>query len=173
MARLNSVDPRNSNLAPGAVRIVGGQLVEADGTAAGTYTFDVKIPAYAVILDVIVHNEALWTAGTAANLIVGLYGDSDNSVGTVIDADEIFTSASLKATDLTAGQSLAFARVGGVAGGMLSEGSSSHYLDIVDTVDRWIRFSVTPTGTVGDAGITYVYVVYGVPEIDASDFAAT
>lgn len=173
MARLNSVDPRASNLSPNAVRIVGAQLVEADGAAAGTYRAAIKIPAYAVILDVIVHNEALWDAGTSADMVVGLYGDTNNAVGTVIDADEIFTSCSLKATDLTAGQSLSLLRPGGVAGGFITEGSSTHWLNAVDAVDRWIVADVTTVGTVGTAGITYVYVIYGVPEMDATTFTAT
>ena len=99
--------------------------------------------------------------------------DSDGVIDTVIDADEIFTAASVKATDLTAGQSISFLRAGGVAGGFISEGSSSHWLDAMDVVDRWIRAEVTTVGTVGTAGKTYVYVVYAIPEMDAGTFDAT
>lgn len=173
MARVNSLDPRAPNLNPNAVRIAGAQIIEADGSAPGTYRAAIKLPAYAVLLDVIIHNEALWDAGTAAAMVVGLYEDSDGAVGSAIDADEIFTSASLKATDLTAGQSISFLRPGGVAGGFITEGSSSHWLDAMDTSDRWVVADVTTTGTVGTAGKTYMYVLYGVPEMDSATFTAT
>lgn len=173
MARINTVDWRAPTLSPSAVRVVGGQLLEADGTAAGTYNFDVFVPAYAVILDVVIHNEALWTAGTSANLVCGLYSDDSGTISTVIDADEIYTSTSLKATDLTAGQSISFLRAGGVGGGFTTEGTSTHWLDATDSADRWIRTSVTTVGTVGTAGKTYVYVIYALPEMDATTFTAT
>lgn len=173
MARIQSLDPRNPTLGPGAVRVVGGQILEADGSAAGVYTFDVKIPAFAFIADVVVHNETVWDAGTDADLIVGLYADSSGAVGAAIDADEIFTSCSLKATDLTAGQSISLLHAGGVEGGFISEGTSTHWLDAVDEADRWIRFSVTTTGTVGSAGETYVYVIYAIPEMDVATFTAS
>ena len=170
MARINAVDPRAPNLNPNALRVAGVQIEESDGSAAGVYRGAVKVPAYAVILDVIVHNEAVWDAGTDADMVVGLYSDSSGAIGAVIDADEIYTSCSLKATDLTAGQSLSFLRPGGVAGGLITEGTSSHWLDAVDAADRWIVADVTTTGTVGSAGKTYIYVVYGVPEMDSATF---
>ena len=173
MARINSVDPRAPNLNPNAVRVAGVQIEESDGTAAGVYRGSVKVPAYAVILDVIVHNEAVWDAGTSATLVVGLYQDDSNAIGTVIDADEIFTATNVKATDLTAGQSISFLRPGGVAGGMITEGTSTHYLDVVDAADRWIVADITTVGTAGTAGKTYIYVVYGVPEMDSATFTAS
>lgn len=175
MARLNSVDPRNSNLAPGAVRVVGGQIIEADGSAAGVYNFDVKLPAYAVLMDVQVVNVVAWTAGTDADFVCGFYEDSDGAIGDVIDADEIWLSTSLKATDLTVGQGLNFNydSQGGVAGGFLSEGTNTHSLDAAETSDRWIRSTVTTTGTVGTAGVTLIYVVYALPEMDSATFTAS
>jgi hypothetical protein len=133
----------------------------------------VKVPAYAVVKDVIVHNEALWTAGTSATLNVGLYGDTDGAVGTVIDADAIFAAVDLKATDLTAGQSISFLRAGGVGGALTTEGTSTHWLNAVETTDRWVVADVVTVGTVGTAGKTYIYVEYGVPEMDAATFTAT
>lgn len=173
MANINNLDPRAPNLNPNAVRVAGAQILEADGSAAGVYTADIVIPAYAILLDVIVHNEAVWTAGTDADMVVGLYESSGGTIGDVIDADEIFTSCSLKATDLTAGQSISFLRAGGVGGGMLTEGTSTHWLDAMDASERQVRVSVTTTGTVGDAGKTYVYVLYAVPEMDAATFTAS
>jgi hypothetical protein len=173
MVRVQALDPRNPTLGPGAVRVAGAQILEADGSAAGTYRAAIKIPAYALLKDVVIHNEAVWDAGTDADMVVGLYGDSDGAVGTVIDADEIFTSTSLKATDLTAGQSISFLRPGGVSGGFLSEGTNTHFLDAMDVVDRWVVVDVTTTGTVGSAGKTYVFVEYAVPEMDVATFTAT
>ena len=176
MARLNSVDPRNANLAPGAVRVVGGQLIESDGPAAGVYTFDVKLPAYAVLLDVVIHNEALWTADTSATLETGFYSvDSDTgAISTAIDADDIYAAVNLKATDLVAGAALSFAWGGGVEGDLQGVVATQDFLtDAVDVVDRFIRTKVTTVGTVGTAGKTYVYVIYALPEMDAATFVAS
>jgi hypothetical protein len=174
MARLNSLDPRNSTLAPGAVRVVGGQILEADGSAAGVYTFDVKLPAYAMLLDVVIHNEALWTAGTSATLECGFYSDSSGAISTVIDADDIYAAVNLKATDLLAGAALALAWAGGKHGDLAGVVATQDALiDVVDAVDRWVRTKVTTVGTVGTAGKTYVYVVYAIPEMDAATFTAS
>lgn len=173
MANINALDPRAPNLNPNAVRCAGAQILESAGSAAGVYTADFVIPAYAVILDVIVHNEAVWDAGTNALMTVGLYESSGGTIGDVIDADEIFTSTSLKATDLTAGQSISFLRAGGVGGGFITEGTNTHWLDAMDASERQIRVAVTTTGTVGTAGKTYVYVLYAIPEMDAATFTAS
>jgi len=66
---------------------------------AGTYTGTVVIPAGATLIDVIVHADALWTAGTSATLIVG----------DTVDDDGIYTAVDLKATDLLAAESLSIA----------------------------------------------------------------
>jgi len=179
MARLNGLDPRNPTLSTGAVRVVGGQLIEADAAgdsrAAGTYTLNVKLPAYALLMDVAVVNQTVWDAGPDADFICGLWSDDSGTIDTVIDADEIWLSTSLKATDLTVGQGLNFNydSQGGVAGGFLSEGTNTHTLDAAESVDRWIQFLVTTTGTAGSAGVTLVYVVYALPEMDESTYAAT
>jgi hypothetical protein len=179
MARINVLDPRNPTLSSGAVRVVGGQILEADANgdtqAAGTYTFDVKLPAYALLQDVAVVNQTAWDAGTDADFICGLYADDGGDIDTVIDADEIWLSTSLKTTDLAVGEGLNFNfdSQGGVAGGFLSQGTNTHTLDAAESVDRWIRFLVTTTGTAGSAGVTLVYVQYALPEMDESTYAAT
>ena len=176
MARLNSVDPRNSNLAPGAVRVVGGQLVEADGSAAGVYTFDVLLPAYAVLLDYVIHWEALWTADTSATGEVGFYEvDSDTGlISTVIDADDIYKAIDMKTTDMAAGEAWSLAWAGGQHGDLAGVVATQDKLvDAADTIDRYIRFKVTTVGTVGTAGLTYAYAVYAIPELDATAFAAS
>ena len=173
MVRLNSVDPRNPTLGPGAVRVAGMQIRESDGSVAGVYRKDFQIPAYGVLLDVWVHNEELWTAASSATLDVGTFLDASGAISTEIDADGIFAAISLKATDLTKGQALAFARVGGKGGAQLTEGSSSHYLNLVKDDPFWVSAVVTTVGTVGTAGETYVYVMYAVPEMDPATFTAS
>jgi hypothetical protein len=174
MARINSLDPRNPNLGSGAVRVVGGQLVEADGSAAGVYTFDVLLPAYAYLMDVGIHAEALWDAGTSAALECGFYSVASGAISTVIDADDIFAAVNLKATDLAAGESINFCHGGGQEGDLMGVVATQlHLIDAVDAVDRFIRFKVTTVGTVGTAGFTYGYVVYAIPEMDTATFTAS
>lgn len=174
MARLNKLDPRNPTLGAGAVRVAGAQILEADGSAAGVYTADVLLPAYAVLMDVIIHNEALWTAGTSATLETGFYSVSSGAISTVIDADDIYAAVNLKATDLLAGAAMSFAWGGGKEGDLQGVVATQDALiDCVDVVDRFIRTKVTTVGTVGTAGKTYVYVVYAVPELDPATFTAS
>lgn len=173
MARIQGLDPRNPTLGPGALRVAGAQIKESAGSAAGVYTADIKIPAYAVVYDIIVHNEELWTAGTSATLEAGMYTDSDGSISTAEDADGFYAAVNVKATDLTKGQSLSFNRAGGKGGASLTEDTSTHYLNIVGDDDRWLRVKVTTVGTVGTAGETYVYALYGVPEMDEPTFTAS
>jgi hypothetical protein len=170
MVRLNTVDPRAPNLSPNAVRVVGCQFLESRLPAAGTWDFDVKIPAYGVVLDVIVHAEEVWTAGTSATLNAGMYTvDADGVLSAEEDLDGIYAAIDMLATDLTKGQSLTFNRAGGKGGAMLTEGTSTHLLDIVGDTDRILRVNVTTVGTVTTAlGETYVYVIYAVPELDAA-----
>jgi hypothetical protein len=179
MARINVLDTRAPTLSSSAVRVVGGQINEADAAgdtqAAGTYTLDVVLPSYAILLDVVVHAEVAWDAGTDADFICGLYESSGGTIGTVIDADEIWLSTSLKTTDLAVGESLNFNfdSLGGVAGGFLSQGTNTHQLLAADADERQIRFRVTTTGTAGSAGVTLVYVVYALPEMEESTYAVT
>ena len=94
----------------GTVRAEAVRFLESDGNAAGgnagTWNGSFQVPAEAVLIDVIVHGNALWTATTSATLIVG----------DVADDDGIFTAVNLKATDLLAGESISFADNGGKQG---------------------------------------------------------
>jgi hypothetical protein len=155
---------------------VAGQLVESEGTAAGVYTLDFLLPAYAVLLDYVIHWEALWDAGTSATGEVGFYSvDSDTgAISTVIDADDIFTDVDMKATDMAAGEAWSLAWGGGQEGDLQGVVATQDKLvDVVDTIDRFVRFKVTTVGTLGTAGKTYAYMVYAVPELDAATFAAS
>ena len=172
MARINSIDPRAPTLSPSAVRCVGFQFIEADQTALGVFSAEVRLPAYAVLLDIVVHAEEVWDAA-AASLQAGIYTSSSQAKSTVTDADGFYTAVDLTATDLTKGQSISFSeRDGGVGGTRLTEGTSTHGLDWVGDDERFIVIDVTTLTTVGTAGETYVYVIYAVPEMDTPTFTA-
>mgnify|MGYP006969344694 CR=1 FL=1 len=126
---------------------------DMDGAAgaAGTYTGTVKIPAYAIIHDIQVHAVALWNAGTSAALDVG---DDD-------DADGFFDAVNLKATDLTAGQSLSFAQPGGKEGAYVtSPAAGAHVTNRLSSSDRTITATVTTVGTAATTGETWISVAY-------------
>ena len=169
MARLNELDPRNPTLGSGAVRVAAVQLFEAnpatgDGIgAAGTVSKAVTVPAYGVLMDVIVHNEALWDDGTSAVLNIGIGADEDS----------IFDAVNLKATDLTAAQSISFGAQGGKGGVTITEGTSTHWLGIADASDITVNIKATVGAGDGSAGKTFVYVVYAVPELDVPTYAAS
>ena len=174
MARINAVDWRAPTLSPSAVRCVGGQFIESEGSAPGTYNLDVFVPAFAPILECIVHSDTLWTADTSAKMNVGTYEVSSGAVGTVIDLDEIYTDINLKATDLVITESVGFNGAAGLHGDMTGVvATQDSYINRVDDIDRFVRFSLLTVGTVGTAGVTYVYLFYAVPEMDAVTFTAT
>lgn len=140
------------NIAPVVQRVKAGRIVE---NGAGTYNFDVVVPAYAIISDIGVVAEALWTAATSASLVCGVVGD---------DVDTFFAATNLKATDLTLGQSIDFYAAGGV-GGASSTGTLTHWDDRYSTSERTVRFTVTSVGA-GTAGRTVCYVEYLVPTLE-------
>lgn len=149
-----SVQPSITNLPQECVRVAGLRFEE---NGAGTYTGTITIPAYAVLLDVIVNAEVLWAAGTSAALEVG---DDD-------DPDGFYAAIDLKATDLLAGESLDFIRAGAAAdaGAYLETGTSTHISARVSTAERTITATVTSVGA-GTAGRTIVAAVYAVPTLE-------
>lgn len=146
------------NLSDRSVRVQAARFVE---NGAGTYTFDVVIPAYAVILDIVVYAEALWTAATSASMEVGTYAYSSGTVGSAVDADGFFTAVDLKATDLLADESVNFDRAGGVEGAFLA-GTATHWTDRLSASDRVVRFSAVSVGA-GTAGRTVCAVIFAKP----------
>ncbi len=109
-----------------------------------------KIPAGAVIVDIIVQNDILWTA-TSASLIVGDVGDPDG----------FYTAVDLKATDLAANESLRLGNAGGVEGAY-STGSLTHWKNLYAAAARVITATITvgtPATTVGRTSVTVVYVL--------------
>ena len=127
---------------------------------AGTYTGTVVLPAGAVLIDVIVHAEALWAAGTSATLIVG----------DTVDDDGIFTAVNLKATDLLATEAIS---INGLAGGKHGADLALDYTSVATigasqvkrrflSTERTMQAKVTSVGA-GTTGRTRVTFVFAMP----------
>jgi hypothetical protein len=131
---------------------------------AATYTGKIKLPADAILVDLIVVADALWTAATSASLIIG---DAD-------DDDGYIAATNLKATDLLANESLSIGStqtLGGVPGAYLTVGTSTHTTHrsaaeigagaTAGAGDGIIIAKVTSVGA-GTAGRTRVIAVFSV-----------
>lgn len=127
-------------------------IFQAEG-AAGVYTGSVVVPAGATLVDIVVQNVALWTAGTAAAMIVG----------DATDPNGFYDAVDLKATDLLAGQTVRFADQGGVAGAYLI---STHQLGLYSAAARTITGEITTTGTASSVGTTIMDVYWADPVPD-------
>jgi hypothetical protein len=174
MTRINTLDRRAPTLSSSAVRVVGGQFVETQGSAAGTYVHDVFIPAYALLIDSYVHADTLFTAGTSAKLDVGFWSVVSGVIDAVIDVDDVYDDIDVKATDLLITHSISLAWAAGKhgnLGGVVA--TQDDLVDRVDDVDRFLRYTLTTVGTVGTAGEVYVYTTYALPEMDVATFTAT
>lgn len=125
---------------------------------AGTYTAAVPVPAGATILDIIINGVALWAAGTSATL----------KVGDVADDDGYYTAVNLKATDLLAGESLAFDAAGGKAGAYIANAQVSPRYS---STARVVSGIVTSVGA-GTTGRTRMTVLIHLP-VTADIVAAT
>lgn len=140
--------------APVSVQCLSARFVE-DG--AGTYTATFTLPPNAILLDVIATAEAVWDAATSASLEVGNAGDPDGYIA----------ATDLKATDLTAGQSISIGggtdTAGGLAGADALAGTNTHIVDrfYSATASYDITATVTSVGA-GTAGRTRVDVLYAV-----------
>lgn len=141
----------------GAVNHIKYKEVTVVEEGAGVYTGDVEVPAGAWLLDVIVQNVALWDAATSAAAIVGDVGDPNG----------FYDAVDLKATDLTAGQTIRFADQGGVAGAYLI---STHQLGLYSASSRTITIEVTSVGA-GTAGRTRMLVLYAENDSEFSEVA--
>lgn len=166
-ATLSRVAVGLTNLPQGVSRTYGALISEA---GAGTYTFDVYVPAYALIKSLGAQAIALWTAGTAAALNVGDYAvvtDSTTGIKTVgaeIDLDGFFVDTNLKATDLTAAQSISLLGGGqGGEAGAYNAGTNTHWNNLVSATERWLRFAIVATGTNATAGRTYLWAEIAYP----------
>jgi hypothetical protein len=153
----------------GTVRSESIRFLESAGTAAGVYSASFEIPAGAVLIDVIVHATALWTAGTSATLIVGDAADDDG----------IFTAVNLKATDLLATESISATMAGGKHGvdlaldytSVATIGASQVKRRQLGNTARTVSAKVTTVGTLGTAGDTTVTFIYAYPSYIKPTFA--
>lgn len=167
-AELNALDgitatPTELNALDGIpAGATAGNLVVAEEvtfTEAGdtTYTGTVSVPAGAYILNVIVQAISVWDDGTSAAMIVG---DGD-------DPNGFYDAVDLKATDLTDGQTINFAKTGGVEGAYFS-GTASHINGLYNGSARDVTGVVTTGGQNGSAGVTRMCVVYVIPTASAA-----
>lgn len=146
-----------------ATGICSAEVTFTETTGAGTYTGDVNLPAGATVVDIVVHQTAVWTATTSATMIVG----DATTAGVEIDFDGFFTGINLKATDLLANEGLSFAQAGGKAGAY-NGGTNTHWNNRYSAAARKIRGSVTTVGAAGDAGRTRMTVLYSLPPVRAA-----
>lgn len=167
-SRSVAIQDKNAPTLPGAVqRAQAVRFVEA---GADSYVKDFFIPAYAVLDDIIVYAEALWDAASSASLEIGDFTTAATPVE--IDADGFYTAIDLKATDLTAGQSLAFAFPGAAAdAGAYLDGTATHILARMSTSDRYVRAKIVSVGA-GTAGRTVVVIQYSAPELEEVTYTA-
>lgn len=157
---------------PGTVRAESVRFLESQGNAAGgaagIWSASFEVPAGAVLIDVIVHGTALWTATTSATLIVG----------DVTTPSGIFAGVDLKATDLLAGESLSFSMQGGKKGADLDSPITAADAAQVRrrqlaNVARTLSCKVTTVGApvAGVPGDTTVTFVYAYPSYIKPSFA--
>lgn len=127
-----------------------------------TYTGSVVVPAGSFLLDVIVHAVAVWDNSGAVTMKVG---DTDD--------DGIFTAIDLKATDLTAGQSISAAGGTSTSGG--KEGAdiiATHWNRRYVSSARTIAGIITTASTGGSAGRTRMTVVWSEPGVSSAATSA-
>lgn len=148
--------PKNLNAVElaGLVSCVECEIKESDGSAAGVYTATIPIPAGAYVLNVLASNEALWTSGTSAEMIIG---DDDDDNG-------YLEACSVKATDLLLANQFDFVFKSDtpgayITGGTSNDASTNRYYSAANNVIA----KVTTVGTVGTAGKTRILVVYCKP----------
>lgn len=131
------------------------KLVVSAGGAAGVHTASASLPAGAMILNVIVHCVAVWNAGTSATL----------KVGDAADDDGFFINTDLKATDLTAAQSISFDFAGGEQGADVDvTAAGAHVRRRYLATARVVSAILTLVGTAATTGETYIDVIYTYPE---------
>jgi hypothetical protein len=142
-------------LAPGSTKSQRVSFTETTG--AGSYTGSVTVPGGATIVDIKFWSTALWTATTSALLKIGDGTDDDGWFGPSQNID-------LKATDLLVGEELNLNQTGGKPGAYLNTTTglrSAAY----STSDRVITAVVTTVGAAGNAGRSFMEVIWTEPTI--------
>jgi len=156
---------------PGRILQQTIRFTEAAGNnAAGTYNGSVTIPAYALILDIIIYGQALWNSSGAAGLIVG---DTQGSGSP--DPDGLVATVDLKATDLLAAEGISLSGGTGLAGGKVgADIANSQFNRRRLTVERIITGTVTMAAASGTTGVTDLTVIYTDPTtVIAATFTAS
>ncbi len=151
----------------GTICALQANIVESTIGAAGTHSASFVIPAGAVLLDILVTQEAVWDDGSGAAMVIG----------DAADADGYFASTNVKATDLVVGEVLSMMQGsidtdgmwGGKQGAYLvaatgRRGPVSGNFGIYQTAGSTITATVTVSDGDGTAGKTRVVVLYVVPK---------
>lgn len=153
---------------------IGYRFLYSNGAAAGVFTASCVIPAYTLILDMIVTSHDLWNQGTTAAIIVG---DGD-------DPDGFFVSSNLKATDLLKYESIGLSGGTGLAGGRIGAYvansqwclGSGVYGQFSPAV-RTLTATLTTTGSTATTGDIYWFInvctFSGSEPIRTATYAAT
>jgi len=166
-----NADKVHSDAARGMVLCERMTFLESHATGAGTTTNYCVIPPGGIVHNIIVYAEAVHT-GTSSSLDVG---DGD-------DPDGYFASVDLKATDLTANQTIDFHEPGGKQGAYIDvanagDGQADHagshinqrYYPDGGVIEATVTYGATPL----DAGITHVFVEFSVPYATFGTFVAS
>lgn len=124
----------------------------AANSGAGSYTGSITVPAGAWLLNVAVQCLVVWDASGA---VTGKVGDA-------ADDDGYYTGIDMKATDLTANQTLSFAKTGGKEGAYFA-GSATHTNLMYSASERVISLVIVMAGASGSAGRTRFIVEYAIP----------
>ena len=126
------------------------EITFTETTSGTTYSGSITIPAGSRIIDIGVDGTQLWSATTAASIVVG---DAASATG-------FFVATDLKATDLLAGEINNIEHPGGKAGAYIA----SEQRVLYNASARVVTATVTKAGT-GTSGRTRVYVVYTTPPV--------
>lgn len=131
--------------------VCGVEVTFTETAGAGTYTGSVSVPAGATLVNIIVQAVAVWDNTGAVTMKVG---DTDD--------DGFYVGINLKATDLTIGQTISFAKTGGKEGAYFS-GTATHIDGLYSASARTISGIITTASTGGSAGRTRMTVLYHLP----------
>lgn len=163
--KVNALEVANNPFAAATPAVQSQEIVftESAGSAAGTYSGTIQLPAGAILLDLLIQQDVLWTADTSATMIVG----------DTVDDDGYFVGVNLKATDLLADESVNLTEKDGGVNGAFN--AATHVTDRRKgtLALNKITAKITTVGTVGTAGITRLIAVYAVATPVDSTFVAT
>lgn len=144
----------------GIMQVQAGLLTELNGD--GAYSLSFVLPAGAILHDILITGQALWTAGTSATLIVG----------DAVDDDGYATAGDAKSVPAVGATFSLFseAAMGTIDGAYLNTdsivGPTATNFGLYFPAGTTIKAKITKTGT-GTAGRTHVAVIYAVPTVVA------